>query len=85
MACFEISWLNSAGIPQVAIGRITLPAFSPNLIESKSLKLYFNSLNFAKFDSKEAFITTVEKTSQKLPVLKSHWIFSMLMNLKFQA
>ncbi len=62
---FEISWLNSAGIPQVAIGRITLPAFSPNLIESKSLKLYFNSLNFAKFDSKEAFIATVEKDLSK--------------------
>jgi len=62
---FEISWLNAAGVPQVAIGRITLPAFSPNLIESKSLKLYFNSLNFAKFDSKEAFITTVEKDLSK--------------------
>lgn len=58
---FEISWLNTAGVPQVAIGRMTLPATSPNLIESKSLKLYFNSLNFAKFDSKEAFIETVEK------------------------
>lgn len=62
---FEISWLNAAGMPQVAIGRITLPAFSPNLIESKSLKLYFNSLNFTKFDSKEAFIATVEKDLSK--------------------
>ena len=62
---FEISWLNAAGVPQVAIGRITLPAFSPNLIESKSLKLYFNSLNFAKFDSKEVFIATVEKDLSK--------------------
>lgn len=58
---FEISWLNAHGIPQVAIGRLTLPASSPNLIESKSLKLYFNSMNFTKFDSKEAFIATVEK------------------------
>ena len=58
---FEISWLNAAGIPQVAIGRITLPASSPNLIESKSLKLYFNSMNFTRFDSKDAFIATVEK------------------------
>jgi len=33
---FEISWLNSHGIPQVAIGRITLPASSPNVNESKS-------------------------------------------------
>ena len=58
---FEISWLNAHGIPQVAIGRITLPASSPNLIESKSLKLYFNSLNFTQFDSKQSFIETVEK------------------------
>ena len=58
---FEISWLNHAGIPQVAIGRLTLPAASPNLIESKSLKLYFNSMNFTKFDSKDAFKATVEK------------------------
>ena len=43
---FEISWLNHLGLPQVAIGRLTLPANSPNLIESKSLKLYFNSMNF---------------------------------------
>ena len=58
---FEISWLNHKGIPQVAIGRIELPATSPNLIESKSLKLYFNSMNFTQFDSKEAFVQTVEK------------------------
>ncbi|MHA5057485.1 NADPH-dependent 7-cyano-7-deazaguanine reductase QueF [Acinetobacter schindleri] len=62
---FEISWLNAAGVPQVAIGRMTLPASSPNLIESKSLKLYFNSLNFAKFESKAAFITTVEQDLSK--------------------
>jgi len=58
---FEISWLNTKGIPQVAIGRIALPATSPNLIESKSLKLYFNSMNFTQFDSHQAFINTVEK------------------------
>ena len=58
---FEISWLNAKGIPQVAIGRIELPATSPNLIESKSLKLYFNSMNFTQFESKEVFTETVEK------------------------
>ncbi|OTG83627.1 NADPH-dependent 7-cyano-7-deazaguanine reductase QueF [Acinetobacter sp. ANC 4648] len=62
---FEISWLNTKGIPQVAIGRITLPAASPNLIESKSLKLYFNSMNFTQFDSKADFIRTVEKDLSK--------------------
>ena len=58
---FEISWLNAAGVPQVAIGRITLPASSPNLIESKSLKLYFNSLNFTEFDNQQAVKAAVEK------------------------
>ncbi|WP_445115408.1 NADPH-dependent 7-cyano-7-deazaguanine reductase QueF [Acinetobacter sp. WZC-1] len=58
---FEISWLNAHGIPQVAIGRISLPASSPNLIESKSLKLYFNSMNFTEFESEQHFIDTVEK------------------------
>lgn len=57
---FEISWLNLLGIPQVAIGRLCLPASSPYLIESKSLKLYFNSLNFTKFASQTALISTVE-------------------------
>ena len=58
---FEISWLNDHGIPQVAIGRMTLPACSEFLIESKSLKLYFNSMNFTQFASQQAFIDTVEK------------------------
>lgn len=58
---FEISWLNEHSIPQVAIGRLSLPASSPFLIESKSLKLYFNSLNFTRFESKQAFIATVEQ------------------------
>lgn len=57
---FEISWLDLNGFPQVAIGRLHIPADSPYLIESKSLKLYFNGFNFARY-SKEDFITTVEK------------------------
>ncbi len=42
---YEISWLNSKGLPQVAIGEFRFPANSPNIVESKSLKLYLNSLN----------------------------------------
>ncbi|MGX9418756.1 NADPH-dependent 7-cyano-7-deazaguanine reductase QueF [Vibrio sp. RC27] len=48
---YEISWLNSKGLPQVAVGHVTLPATSPNLIESKSFKLYLNSFNQTTFDS----------------------------------
>ncbi|MBD1389721.1 NADPH-dependent 7-cyano-7-deazaguanine reductase QueF [Neiella sp. HB171785] len=48
---YEISWLNSKGKPVVAIGLFTLPCTSPNLIESKSFKLYLNSFNQSRFDS----------------------------------
>ena len=48
---YELSWLNTRGKPLVALGRFTVPAHSPRLIESKSLKLYLNSFNQTKFDS----------------------------------
>ncbi|ASK19396.1 NADPH-dependent 7-cyano-7-deazaguanine reductase QueF [Halomonas sp. N3-2A] len=51
---FEVSWLNNRGKPIVAVARFRLPADSPNLIESKSWKLYLNSLNQTRFESREA-------------------------------
>ncbi|EKE84863.1 NADPH-dependent 7-cyano-7-deazaguanine reductase QueF [Idiomarina xiamenensis] len=42
---YELSWLNQLGVPQVAVARFRVPADSPNLIESKSFKLYLNSFN----------------------------------------
>lgn len=42
---YELSWLNAQGKPVVAMGRFTFPADSPQLIESKSLKLYLNGYN----------------------------------------
>lgn len=48
---YELSWLNQKGLPQVAIGEVRLPASSPNLIESKSFKLYLNSFNQTRFES----------------------------------
>ena len=46
---YELSWLNNKGLPQVAIGEVTLDAHSVNLIESKSFKLYLNSFNQTSF------------------------------------
>lgn len=46
---YEVSWLNARGKPQVAIAHITVPCETPNIIESKSFKLYFNSFNNTKF------------------------------------
>ena len=40
---FELSWLEPGGKPRVAVLRACVPADSPNLIESKSFKLYLNS------------------------------------------
>jgi NADPH-dependent 7-cyano-7-deazaguanine reductase QueF-like protein len=56
---YELSWLDGSGKPQVATATIVIPAVSPSLIESKSLKLYLNSLNatrFADADSVRAVI-----------------------------
>lgn len=58
---FELSWLNPIGISQVAMARFTIPANSPNIVESKSLKLYLNSLNFTKFSHTNDLKTTLQK------------------------
>lgn len=48
---YELSWLNSKGKPVVAVAEFSVPADSPNIIESKSFKLYLNSLNQTHFNS----------------------------------
>lgn len=58
---YEISWLNLLGKPMVAIGEIIFPAHSKNIIESKSMKLYFNSFNSSKFADENSIIKTVVK------------------------
>ncbi len=46
---YELSWLNAKGKPMVALATFTVPYNSPNLIESKSFKLYLNSFNQSRF------------------------------------
>ena len=48
---YELGWLDARGKPCVATATVQVPADSPNLVESKSLKLYLNSFNAARFDS----------------------------------
>ena len=51
---YELSWLNLRGKPQVALAQVTVPCESPNIVESKSLKLYLNSFNNSRFaDARE--------------------------------
>ncbi|RTF74808.1 NADPH-dependent 7-cyano-7-deazaguanine reductase QueF [Serratia marcescens] len=58
---YELSWLNANGLPQVAVGEISLNADSLNLIESKSFKLYLNSFNQTRFDSVEQVSAAMQK------------------------
>lgn len=46
---YEMSWLDLDGKPQVAIGQFAISCDAVNIIESKSFKLFLNSLNQAKF------------------------------------
>ncbi len=58
---YELSWLNLRGKPQIAIAAFSVPADSPNIIESKSFKLYLNSFNQTRLASPEA-LTEVLRT-----------------------
>ncbi|MDU4254745.1 NADPH-dependent 7-cyano-7-deazaguanine reductase QueF [Pseudomonas sp.] len=59
--CYELSWLTASGKPVVAIGEFAIPAQSPNIIESKSFKLYLNSLNQTAFDNADAVRAVLER------------------------
>lgn len=51
---YELSWLDKRGKPRAMLAEFRIPASSPKLIESKSLKLYLNGFVQTRFDSAEA-------------------------------
>lgn len=57
---YELSWLDRRGKPQVAVARFSVPADSPNLIESKSFKLYLNSFNREQVEDGEHLRQRIE-------------------------
>ena len=56
---YELSWLDAQSQPQQYVGVLTLPADSIATVESKSLKLYFNSLNFHRFETSESAVACI--------------------------
>ncbi len=62
---YEVSWLNEKGKPVVALAQISYSCESPFIIESKSMKLYFNSLNNTRFKDANAFQSIVQKDIQE--------------------
>ncbi len=58
---YELSWLNARGKPQIAIATFYVPADSPNIVESKSFKLYLGSFAQTAFDSIDIVRDTIRR------------------------
>ncbi len=63
---YELSWLNASGKPQVAIGEFYFNSDSENIVESKSLKLYLNSLNQERYASMDTVRALIEQDLSKV-------------------
>ena len=58
---WEFSWLDPRGLPRVAVLRMTVPCTSPNIVESKSLKLYLGGYAMTPFTGPEAVRARAER------------------------
>ncbi len=58
---YELSWLDARGKPVVATLTLEVPATTPQLVESKSLKLYLNSFNATRFDDADAVLARISE------------------------
>ncbi|MFP3569928.1 NADPH-dependent 7-cyano-7-deazaguanine reductase QueF [Paraburkholderia sp. SIMBA_030] len=58
---YELSWLNVRGKPQIAVATFYVPAESPNIVESKSFKLYLGSFAQTAFESMDVVRETIKR------------------------
>ena len=58
--CYELSWLKSSGVPRRGALELRIPCQTPCLVESKSLKLYLNSLSFKRFGNEAELLETIQ-------------------------
>lgn len=58
---WDLTWLDRDGVPRVGTAEIRVPADSPNLVESKSLKLYLGSFAMTGFDSRPDLAAVMTK------------------------
>jgi 7-cyano-7-deazaguanine reductase len=56
---YELTWLDARGKPRVAMGVLDVPARSPNIVESKSMKLYLGSFAHETFDDPAELAATI--------------------------
>lgn len=64
--CYELSWLQPSGEVRYGSGALIVPASSPYTVESKSLKLYLNSLNAHTFASDAEAVACIERDLSSL-------------------
>ena len=62
---YEVSWLDKEGKPVVFLAEIIYGCDSPNMIESKSMKLYFNSLNNTQFKDSDSVKNIIKEDLEK--------------------
>ena len=67
--CYEMSWLSQNGLPEVRILKLYIDAHSPNIVESKSLKLYLTSFSSHKFNNEQEVIDTIQNDLSKIVAL----------------
>jgi 7-cyano-7-deazaguanine reductase len=56
---FELTWVDERGKPEVAIASFEVPAASPAIVESKSVKLYLGSFAQTRCASADAVAETI--------------------------
>ncbi len=62
---YEVSGLTHKGLPVAGVGKIYIPCNSLYIVESKSLKLYFNSFNMSKLgDTAEEVREEIQRRAQ---------------------
>jgi 7-cyano-7-deazaguanine reductase len=58
---YELSWLDPRGKPMVALAEFRVPAASPNIIESKSFKLYLNGFAQERIADADTLVTLLTR------------------------
>ena len=58
---YELTWIDARGKPSIAIATLDVPADSPALVESKSMKLYLGSFAQSVFGSADAAASVIAR------------------------
>jgi len=58
---WELTWLSPSGRPNVAAARISVPASSASIVESKSMKLYLGSFAMSRYRSTDEVAAVIRR------------------------